>query len=289
MSEQQVVMKDCMWQSKYLTGGLTDPQLREYLKMELGMKTPPNGYYKDRRQMHIDHRIGGNPEITDQSAWIKTLAKNPALVKIYTQVEWATVAEKSGIVNKDIVDNLKKAVKDRMSSREKQRAQEKAETAKKRVEFLQGPRSVVAVVAHGRRGSIAPQQETGKYLTLKGFNNCPPGLSLSQSKSTCNTGLYITSWNHFKLTEPLRYERNEQGEMRSLRCFDLNSRRECITHYGPWVRNGCSLQPYATGKERPFHTPVPGHTVVAMVCADCQIITAGFPQDSTLKCVCPGY
>ena len=59
MSEQQVIMKDCMWQSAYLTGGITDQQLRQFLEMELGMKTPPSGYYKERRQMHIDHRIGG--------------------------------------------------------------------------------------------------------------------------------------------------------------------------------------------------------------------------------------
>merc|ERR1719494_154146 len=126
-------------------------------------------------------------------------------------------------------------------------------------------------------------------MTLKGFTACPPGLSDAQSKRDCNTGLYITSWNHFRLTEPLRYEQSERGEMRSVRCFDLDWNRRCITHRGPWVRNGCSLQPFATGQERPFHEPVPRHTVVAMVCADCQLVTSGFPQDSTLKCVCPGY
>ena len=131
--------------------------------------------------------------------------------------------------------------------------------------------------------------ETGKYLTLNGYKDCPPGLSYHDSTSKCNTGLYVHSWNHVELNEPLRYERNDQGDMRSVRCFDKDSSGHCITHTGPWVRNGCSLQPYANGNERPFHKPVPDRTVVAMVCADCEIITSGFPKDATLKCACPGY
>ena len=47
--------------------------------------------------------------------------------------------------------------------------------------------------------------------------------------------------------------------------------------------------PKADGSERPLHEPVPDRTVVAMVCADCQIMAGTFAQDSTLRCVCPGY
>jgi len=289
MFEQQVVMKDCVWKSPYLTGGLTDAQLQSYLKMELAKSSPRDSFYRARRKMHIDHRIGGNPEVKDDKTWIRTLSKNPALVKIYSQVDWATVARKAGAVSSVVANNLQRAIRERMAYRENQRVREKTATKQKRIKELQGPRSVIAMVGHGRRGTISPSLETGKYLTLKGFGNCPPGLSITQSKRVCNTGLYITSWNHFRIREPLRYERNAQGDMRSVRCFDLDSRRRCITHRGPWVRNGCSLQPYANGRERPFHTPVPGHTVVAMVCADCQIIKSGFPRDSTLRCVCPGY
>jgi len=293
MSEQQVVMKDCMWQSKYLTGGITDPQLREYLKMELGMKTPPNGYYKARRQMHIDHRIGGNPELTDQTAWIKTLAKNPALVKIYTQVEWANVAEKSGVASKDVVKNLKKAVQDRMASREKQRAQEKAETAKKRVEFLQGPRPVIAMIANGRSGSVAPHLETGKYLTLKGFKNCPP--NPRHRSEECYTGLSIkytvdTKYGPITFTKYIRYEENKLGYMRIAICKPrIYDWVQCDVLLGPWVKNGCSILPIIPIKERPFHLPIYEREVTAVVCADCQIVTADFPKDSTLRCVCPGY
>ncbi len=52
--------------------------------------------------------------------------------------------------------------------------------------------------------------ETGQYLTMNGFAQCPAGLPVDQSKATCNTGLYIESWNTHHVVEPLRYERNEQ-------------------------------------------------------------------------------
>ena len=42
-----------------------------------------------------------------------------------------------------------------------EREKEKQEVAQRELEELQGPRSVVAVVAHGRRGSISPIMETG--------------------------------------------------------------------------------------------------------------------------------
>ncbi len=60
--------------------------------------------------------------------------------------------------------------------------------------------------------------ETGQYLTMNGFAQCPAGLPVDQSKATCNTGLYIESWNTHHVVEPLRYERNEQVR---LGCFLL--------------------------------------------------------------------
>ena len=47
-----------------------------------------------------------------------------------------------------------------------EREKEKQEVAQRELEELQGPRSVVAVVAHGRRGSISPIMETGKVYML---------------------------------------------------------------------------------------------------------------------------
>ena len=47
-----------------------------------------------------------------------------------------------------------------------EREREKQEVAQRELEELQGPRSVVAVVAHGRRGSISPIMETGTVYML---------------------------------------------------------------------------------------------------------------------------
>ena len=77
--------------------------------------------------------------------------------------------------------------------------------------------------------------------------------------------------------------------MSSIRCYDLDSHGHCLQHSGPFIRNGCSLMPKADGSERPLHDPVPDRTVVAMVCADCEIMASTFAQDAQLKCVCPGY
>ena len=289
MFEQQVVMKDCMWQSPYLTGGLTQEQLLEYLTMDLAGTPPVDSFYSARRQMNIDHRIGGNPELTDQTSWLNTLSKNPALLKIYSHVIWSEVALKSGVVSGAVIANLEQAITSRMADREAEREQERQEVEKRRLAELQGPRSVVAVVAHGRRGSIAPSMETGKYLTMNGYADCPAGLSVAESKEKCNSGVYIESWNSHHVNEPLRYERNAQGDMSSIRCYDLDNSGRCLQHSGPFIRNGCSLMPKADGSERPLHEPVPASTVVAMVCADCEVMASSYPQDSTLKCVCPGY
>ena len=77
--------------------------------------------------------------------------------------------------------------------------------------------------------------------------------------------------------------------MSSIRCYDLDNAGHCLQHSGPFIRNGCSLMPKADGSERPFHEPVPDRTVVAMVCADCEIMASNFAQDAKLQCVCPGY
>ena len=118
MFEQQVVMKDCMWQSPYLTGGLTQEQLVEYLTMDLAGAPPVDSFYSARRQMNIDHRIGGNPELSDQTAWLNTLSKNPALLKIYSHIIWSEVARKAGVVSEVVITYLEEAIISRMADRE---------------------------------------------------------------------------------------------------------------------------------------------------------------------------
>jgi hypothetical protein len=118
MFEQQIVMKDCIFANPYLTGGLTDEQLQQYLAMDLAQAPPQDSFYSARRQMNIDHRIGGNPELSDQATWVATLAKNPALIKIYSHVIWSEVATRSGAVSPTVAVNLQAAITARMAARE---------------------------------------------------------------------------------------------------------------------------------------------------------------------------
>ena len=85
---------------------------------------------------------------------------------------------------------------------------------------------------------------------MAGYSQCPAGLSVAESKQRCNTGVYIESWNSHHVNEPLRYERNAEGDMSSIRCWDLDNSGRCLQHSGPFVRNGCSLMPKADGSER---------------------------------------
>lgn len=289
MAEQQITMKDCVFQSPHLSGGLSEIQLQKYLTMDLSREQPQDVFYTSRSQMNLDHKIGGNPELTDQLAWSASLAKDPALLKIYSYDHWAEVASRANVVTATVAANLRRAIDTRLASASQQRSAEKAAMAQRRLDELQGPRPVVAVVGHGRRGSIAPQVEVGISLTLRSFAECPTGLDDATSTSRCTTGVNIHSWNTHELITPLRYERNAEGGVRSIRCFDLDNVGKCIDHAGPWVAKGCSLQPMADGAPRDLHQPVPSSTVVGAVCADCELIAASFAYDATLQCACPGF
>uniref|UniRef100_A0A0G4FGM9 MACPF domain-containing protein n=1 Tax=Chromera velia CCMP2878 TaxID=1169474 RepID=A0A0G4FGM9_9ALVE len=290
MAEMQIAFKECIWGSPFLSGGLTPLQMEQFLAAELTKTPVSDAYYTARRQISVDHRLGGNPEVVDASEWRKTVGANPALLRVFSHTEWATVAEASGAVSAAVVNNLRVAVKTRLETAEAERKKERETVKAQRLAELQGPRTVTAVVAHGRRGGIVPQMNIGGKVQLKGFADCPEGLPSAQADAQCSTGVNIESWNTFHLVKPLRYERNAQGQMRSSRCFDLNpANRQCIDHFGQWVDIGCSLQPFANNNPRDFHAPVPDKTVIGMVCADCEPMATNFAADATLKCACPGY
>ena len=65
MSEQQVAMKSCIYQNANMEGGLTDDQLKEYLQMDLSKDDIQDTFYTNRRQFSIDHKLGGNPEVSN--------------------------------------------------------------------------------------------------------------------------------------------------------------------------------------------------------------------------------
>ncbi|CAF1454224.1 unnamed protein product [Rotaria sordida] len=230
MHEQQTLFKDCIWQSQYFTGGLTDSELELRLKQDLVSSASMNdSYHEERRKIILDHLIGGDVNVSDFNQWKNTISSGPALLKI--------------------------------------------------------SKSAQAVVGHGPRGPIPSSWEIGNEIKLKDAQQCPEGLSLTQSKEKCNTDTYITSWNTVEVTEPLRYERNAAtGMFRSIRVRDIVNGQN-IERFGPWVRSGCSLLPTSWSN---MNEPPPPSTVVAMICADCIPTTSGADQER-LSCECPSY
>ena len=67
MFEQQITMKGCIFPSPSLHGGITEEQLKEYMNMDLANDPPTDLHYINRRKLSISHRIGGNPELTNQT------------------------------------------------------------------------------------------------------------------------------------------------------------------------------------------------------------------------------
>lgn len=279
MIEKQVVFKECIWASPFFTGGFTDQQLEDAMKGELTGKQG-DAYYVARRKISLDHKFGGNPE--DIPNWQSTISKNPALLKINRLVPWSDI-----IPDAKKKANLIKAINDRVTKTKQARDAEYEKTKQARVQTLLAPRPAQGIVGHGRRGTIAPTFEIGGVVTLAGTAQCPTGLPRPQSLQKCNTGTYIRSWNRVELNEPLRYERDNEGKFRSVRCFDLEaSTGNCLEHYGPWVDKGCSmLQSSWTN----VNNPPPDQTVVGMICADCVPTQYNTPNGATFTCVCPGY
>ncbi|CAF5187153.1 unnamed protein product, partial [Rotaria sp. Silwood1] len=60
-------------------------------------------------QLTLNHRLGGNPTINDHTTWIRTIAANPALLKIDRYIPWWDV-----LTDTKIKQNMQKAIADRL-------------------------------------------------------------------------------------------------------------------------------------------------------------------------------
>lgn len=116
MIEQQVLFKKCILSVLVL---LANNILDRYLKEDVTNGTM-DSFYTQRRQLTLDHRLGGNSIIRDRAAWIGTIASNPALLKIDRYIPWS-----DAVTDNKIKKNLEKAVRDRLNRvAEKRKAQE---------------------------------------------------------------------------------------------------------------------------------------------------------------------
>ncbi|CAF2891598.1 unnamed protein product [Rotaria sp. Silwood2] len=119
MIEQQVVFKKCMLSMLALIGNNI---LESYLTADLTSNTTTNSLYTQRRQLTLNHRLGGNPTANDQAAWIRTISFNPALLKIDRYIPWWDV-----LTDTKIKRNMQKAIADRLDQVAKKRRQLEAQ------------------------------------------------------------------------------------------------------------------------------------------------------------------
>ena len=73
MFEQQITMQACMVLSPSMSDGLTPEKIQEYMEMDLKKANQTDLRYVRSRKMSIDHRLGGNPELTDQKVCRQTI------------------------------------------------------------------------------------------------------------------------------------------------------------------------------------------------------------------------
>ena len=113
MVEQQVVFKKCMLSMLAL---VANNLLDTYLTEDLTRNGSTNSFYTQRRQLTLNHRLGGDPTRNDQITWFKTIGSNPALLRIDRYIPWWEVVTDSKIKNniqKAIVNRLEQVVKER--------------------------------------------------------------------------------------------------------------------------------------------------------------------------------
>ncbi|CAF1349942.1 unnamed protein product [Rotaria magnacalcarata] len=281
MHEQQALVKDCIFRSTYFTRGLTESELELRLKADLLSRTSMNdSYYDSRRRIILDHRIGGESNVSNIDQWKQSLNSKPALLKINKYTPWSDIVH-----NSIIKANLQTAITSRIKLAANTRIDELNQVQRYKLDALFVQRPAQAVIGHGSRGPVPPSWEIIKDFILLDEKRCPEGLSLAESKEKCNSGAYITSWNTVKLTEPLRYERNlHTGMFRSIRVRDFVAEKY-IERAGAWVKSGCSLQPTIWSN---MNEPPPPSTIVAMICADCIPRATGTNQE-LFECECPSY
>lgn len=118
MIEQQVLFKKCLLSVLVL---LANNILDRYLKDDLANGTA-DSFYTQRRQLTLNHRLGGNSIISDQATWLGTIASNPALLKIERYIPWWDV-----VTDPKIKKNLEKAVIDRLDRVARKRKEQESQ------------------------------------------------------------------------------------------------------------------------------------------------------------------
>ncbi|CAF3775100.1 unnamed protein product [Rotaria sp. Silwood1] len=293
MTEQQILFKSCLLSTNEITDGLSQSVFEDNLKQDL-LKTTPciDRFYYDRRKKLLDHRIGGNILlINNTDEWKKTIVYNPALLTVKKYLPWYDF-----ISNMTIKRNLKQAVERRMNAintiRETQAYQIQEE--RKQMTFA----AKVIVQSSGYRWT------TGNDITLQNGTICSTGLTNTQLADTCNTGtmmsacaLELTSDNENRIIissnqVPVCYERNNQtGSFRIVARRQYGARNNSVrTGFINYDVNGEWTQPGGCSKLTNKCENYAG-TWYVYLCSACDVQCSlnQYGRPKFCKCSCPAY
>ncbi|CAF0806318.1 unnamed protein product [Didymodactylos carnosus] len=260
MTEQQMQFKNCIMNTTIFTDGITRFSLERNLKEELLFRRPClDEYYWLRRKKLIDHRIGGDITLINNTAeWQKTIVHAPALLSIVKYIPWDEL-----IVNETIKAHLQYAIMARVNETNKQRQLQAAQIRNERANLQLTGKIVYAYTLNNGITYVL-----GNDITMNGSQQCPTGIeSHVQLVKSCVTGTtkmgacsIAVEKNSFgqdriniTTAVPLIYERNsttgsfrliarrQYGEF--LNRSEAEPNRIQFKNYdveGNWVQIGCS-------------------------------------------------
>ena len=189
MTEQQVIFKNCMINTTNFTDGITQSTLERNLKQELLSRRPCiDHFYWLRRKKFLDHRIGGNILLlNDTNEWKKTIVYNPAVVLIAKYIPWYDL-----ITNETIRNNLRRAIENRISAINLVRQEQARKIQQERAEMSLSAQIVYGFTMREKMQNppttLSPNDtnidwiEVKKYayssspIVLQGSEQCPTGI-----------------------------------------------------------------------------------------------------------------
>ncbi|CAF4660129.1 unnamed protein product [Rotaria sp. Silwood1] len=248
MHEQQVLFKDCVFS---FNGAITPENLDQYLKQDILAETLGNSFYAERRKISIDHKLGGNPSLSNVTAWQSSLGANPALLKIEQFTPWYEIVE-----DPDVKANLIRIIKNRTDTYEQTRIQEETQIMKQRAN------------AH-----ILSLQASVGFLNGDTCETTTPVTlgSVAKCSGECSTGLKLRSLSGGRYDRPLLYVRDPATGFVQARVRFQNG----TVVDGARISVGCSS--ISTSSMT---------TQVTNICVGCTLVNS-FANSCT--CVCPTY
>ncbi|KAL4511142.1 hypothetical protein ABPG73_008220 [Tetrahymena malaccensis] len=281
MIEKQTVFKDCVYYTPSFTGGLSADQLYQALHNELHGQ-PGDGYFVGRRQVSLDHRFGGNPE--DVANWESTISQNPALLRINRFISWDNMT-----ANPQVKANLQQAINYRVESMRQRQESYQAQVREERRVQNCAPRAAYAITGYGRVPGFTTSQfiNIRSYFTMKEASQCPVGLPLEVSKSSCSSG-NMDSLDG--MMYEVRYERDDQGNFRAAYQNFQDDSTQLPNFYGNWVDRGCSIaQDYRDPQFTDLNQIPPDGSNFKILCTDCVPSVYIAPEGQQLVCTCPAF